>query len=144
MTLERPTPFVSTGELPPPELVRALMHEAHERDRFSRDLVERPAGQNQRVARQHEIENLAPSIGKLDAPAGPARDHNTRQRSITGAKFFTRRHNLHRSQTRGGARRDLVPAPKRAHVGDNREFRMGERSAVHYRRAPLGAPAQVD
>jgi glutaminase len=31
MTLERPTAFVSTGELPPPERVRMLMDDAHER-----------------------------------------------------------------------------------------------------------------
>ena len=31
MTVERPTAFVSTGELPPPERVRTLMDAAHER-----------------------------------------------------------------------------------------------------------------
>jgi hypothetical protein len=31
MTVERPTAFVSTGELPPPEHVRMLMDDAHER-----------------------------------------------------------------------------------------------------------------
>jgi hypothetical protein len=31
MTLERPTAFVSTGELPPPERVRTLVDEAYER-----------------------------------------------------------------------------------------------------------------
>jgi glutaminase len=31
MTLERPTAFVSTGELPPPERVRMLVDDAHER-----------------------------------------------------------------------------------------------------------------